>query len=137
MPIRVSSYTAAADAPSVGTAIFLGSDELLVGQHLDVNGYMISADGRFALVLQADGNLVLYGPKYQKKWSSNTAGLDATYLTPQSDGNLVLYNATGSIWSSSTSGYQPSNLQLQSDGNAVLTNPTNGALWARGKSGRL
>ena len=47
------------------------------------------------MLLQGDGNLVLYGPGYRKAlWASHTrdrCGFNETVLAMQSDGNLVLY----------------------------------------------
>lgn len=47
----------------------------------------------YSLVMQEDGNLVLYGDG-QPIWASNTAGAigSAFYVMMQDDGNLVIYN---------------------------------------------
>jgi hypothetical protein len=56
-----------------------------------VNASIRSQDGRFVLVLQGDGNLVLYGPQGQPLWASNTAGhSDVWDAVMQGDGNFVV-----------------------------------------------
>ena len=63
-----------------------------------------SAGKNAHLVMQPDGNLVLYSADSVAVWSSDSggSGVSNTYL--QSDGNLVVYKANGqSTWSSSTS----------------------------------
>ena len=51
------------------------------------------------LVLQSDGNVVLYGVVNQPVWSTNTAGTPGDILEMQEDGRLVLYGPTGALWS--------------------------------------
>jgi Pro-kumamolisin, activation domain/Bacterial Ig-like domain (group 3) len=53
-----------------------------------------------SLVLQSDGNLVLYGSGGGALWSSRTFNTAADVLTMQNDGNLVLYSPTAAVWSS-------------------------------------
>ncbi len=47
-----------------------------------------------SLVMQGDGNLVLYGPDGVAVYSTGTAGTAAARLIVQDDGNLVLYGPT-------------------------------------------
>lgn len=57
------------------------------------------------LVLQADGNLVLYNSNGAPVWASGTAGKGTSRLVMQNDGNLVLYRtSTGKATWSSKSG---------------------------------
>lgn len=57
------------------------SDTLTAGQSLENGSNMFSADGRFGLAMQQDGNLVQYmGTAGTVLWQSGTAG--ATYLQP-------------------------------------------------------
>jgi len=98
--------------------LLLADQSLLVGQML------VSQNGNFQLVLQPDGNLVLYqvSPTLAL-WSSQTAGQPSYVLTMQPDGNLVLYdNATppNALWSSQTFGHGGAYLILQDDGNLVV-----------------
>ncbi len=56
------------------------------------------------LVLQPDGNLVLYDANGFALWHTNTFKGGISKLAIQPDGNLVLYNSVQSNWSTNTSG---------------------------------
>lgn len=102
---------------------------LAKGNNLTTQQHLLSPDMNSALVLQGDGNLVLYND-FRAVWSSHTAGSKATRLTLQNDGNLVLYTASGkAVWHTETAGSDASTLKLQTDGNLVLYNPSNVARW--------
>jgi hypothetical protein len=73
------------------------NDRLFQGQ------YITSADGRFTLILQGDGNLVLYKPGGRPIWATGTSG-PVTEAVMQQDGNFVLYTPQGAIWASNTQG---------------------------------
>lgn len=88
-----------------------------------------SPDGRFRLVMQTDGNLVLYGPS-GALWSTVTVGSGATFAQTQTDGNFVVYtSASVPVWSSGTSGNPGAWLALQNDGNLVIYDGSNVAIW--------
>ncbi|KAK1270034.1 hypothetical protein QJS04_geneDACA007691 [Acorus gramineus] len=103
-------------------------------------------DADYALVLQADRNVVIYGPA---KWSTDTKsaalndanpnnilGTDKilyaehslTYadytLAMQADCNLVVYDKTRAVWQTNTAGkgYRDCYLKMQSDGDLVVYN---------------
>ena len=107
-------------SPGVGFYSTYMGDQLDANQSLYGNQYIMSDDNRFLLILQDDGNVVLYGPGYTSLWSSATGGDGGTQLLMQSDGNLVLYGSHGAVWSSATSGTSANELLMQNDGNAVL-----------------
>ena len=91
---------------------------LAPGRSLHRQSALRSADGRFQLWLQGDGNLVLYMGS-TVLWK--VTGLKGVTLTNRTDGNLVLLNAAGTVvWSSKTAGRGQSDLNLQNDGNLVL-----------------
>jgi hypothetical protein len=119
----------------VGTATYLGTDSLGPNASMSPGQYIMSADNRFVLIFQNDGNLVLYGPGYAVLWASNTAGSGANNLIMQSDGNLVLYKPGGVAWSSGKAGAGASTLVMQDDGNAVTYNSGGGATWASDTGG--
>jgi hypothetical protein len=84
--------------------------------------------GNVDLVMQADGNLVLYrhGNHTIHYWDSGTAGSHATQLLWQADGNLVLYTAgyAQHPWASNTNHKCAADwgmaLGLQTDSNMVI-----------------
>jgi hypothetical protein len=91
---------------------------------------LVSCDGRFVLVLQNDGNLVL-NQNGVTFWSSMTAGLGGTIAAMQSDGNFVIYTAMGRpVWATNTWGQPGASLVVQDDGNLVIYNTSNSSVWA-------
>lgn len=114
-------------------------------EHISPGTGFTSFDGRFMLMFQLDGNLVLYKGTFLSRenaiWSSNTHGNPNTYMVMQSDGNLVIYNnADGrAIWSAEVSGYPNAYLRIQDDGNVVIYESwpprRENALWSTGTGG--
>jgi hypothetical protein len=97
---------------------------------------LTTPDRKYNLVLQTDGNLVLYNANWKPIWATGTDGSSADRLTLQTDGNLVLYNANWKpIWATGTDGNGSSSLYLQLDHNVVLYSSTR-ATWATGTAGR-
>ena len=95
-------------------------DTLNVGDSLSQGQSLTSANGKYSLTLQKDGNLVLVDGG-QPVWSSKTDGKKAERATVQDDGNFVLYNKKNEgVWSTKTSG-AGAKLTLQDDRNLVLT----------------
>lgn len=93
----------------------------------------VSPNGSYTLVMQSDGNLVLYVRGGGALWSSRTANHPGATAWMQGDGNLVVYSPSGAaLWSSGTSGHSGSGLSVQNDGNVVIYSPTGVALWATG-----
>ncbi len=82
-----------------------------------------SASGSHRLVMQDDGNLVLYNTTSGAAlWNSGTSGNAGAYAVFQTDGNFVVYSANGrALWFSSTNGGSYGQyLAVQDDGNMVI-----------------
>ena len=119
-----SSTSAATPAPTPG--------QLAAGARLTAGQSVRSANGRFELLMQKDGNLVeIDRSNNVVVWASHTNGSGATCAVMQKDGNLVLYRGTpnttpggkitgAAVWSSSTSGNTGAWLSVQNDGNLVV-----------------
>lgn len=94
---------------------------------------LTSANGRYTLTLQTDGNLVLYRGT-TALWSTKTSGKPVSQAAMQADGNLVLYDAQGHpLWYSGTNGHPGAFLVVQDDGNVVLyvgSGALTVAIWA-------
>lgn len=104
-----------------------------------------SADGRYELRMQADGNLVEYDlTAHAVAWATDTAKSGASVAIMQKDGNFVLYktdpdtlcvSGKNDVWSSGTKGHSGAYLTVEANGNVVV-DPTNGsksrALWQSG-----
>jgi hypothetical protein len=95
------------------------------GQSFQVDAPLYSDDGTYRVVLQNDGNLVLYGPT-DALWASGTNGQSVSQCIMQTDGNLVIYGCNGPIWASNTSGNPGAYLKLQNDGMLAIYSPGGG-----------
>jgi len=96
---------------------------LRVGQQLE------TPDRKYRLILQYDGNLVLYSEN-RALWHTRTYTKQSNYLIMQNDGNLVLYDKdSNALWNSKTRGSGYSRLSLQMDGNLVLYDRNGNHTW--------
>ena len=77
-----------------------------------MNGYSWSFND-VKLVMQTDGNLVIYNSSGNPDWSSRTFGNLNAKLCSQRDGNLVIYTSDNKpIWASGTNTGKPSKILL-------------------------
>jgi hypothetical protein len=107
----------------------MSRSELQPGEQLNVGEQLESANGRVSLVVQGDGNIVLYRDDGKALWASNTVGRGTQSLVMQGDGNLVAYATNGAVWDSKT-GIPGTMAALQDDGNFVLYAPSGVPQWA-------
>jgi hypothetical protein len=106
------------------------------GTQLHPGQQVYSADGRYHLDFQQDGNLVLYNNYGNVMWASETNGTPASELRMQPDGNLVIYGpGQGVIWASNTQGHPGAALRIQDDGNVVIYSRGQRVLWATESNG--
>lgn len=56
------------------------------------------------VVMQGDGNFVMYRNGGGALWATGTNGTGADHVVMQDDGNLVVYGPTGAKWASNTVG---------------------------------
>ncbi|KQY60472.1 hypothetical protein ASD11_13585 [Aeromicrobium sp. Root495] len=108
-------------------------DTVGTGRHLTVGQRIVSRNGDYFAVMQADGNLVKYTRSGTAQWSSNTSGSGADRVEMQGDGNLVAYEGNSARWSSKTSGSN-ARLVMQDDGNLVVYSGST-ALWDASRNG--
>jgi LysM repeat protein len=94
-------------------------DRLQKGEKLEVGGKLTSSNGAYEVVLQDDGNLVLYSGT-DAVWSTETNGQKVERAEVQEDGNFVLYTAEKPVWASQTKGAKDVRLIIQDDRNLVL-----------------
>ncbi len=93
------------------------------GTTLNPGQILYSPSRNHELVMQYDGNLVLYNvTNGAALWNSGTSGNAGAYAAFQTDGNFVIYGANGkALWSSSTNGTSYGQyLAVQDDGNMVI-----------------
>lgn len=113
-------------------------------------GKLTSPSGNYVLIMQDDGNLVLYRGECSNTPSPSCAVWDSRthreqgnyYLAMQEDGNLVVYrgrppeNPSNAIWDSRTfRAHGNYFLAVQDDGNVVIYEGTElsdnrGAIWS-------
>ncbi|WP_329244156.1 protein kinase [Streptomyces sp. NBC_01478] len=75
---------------------------------------------RSKLIMQPDGNLVLYDASGTAHWASQTQGAGNTAVF-QEDGNFVVYSAQHqSLWASNTQGADGATLKVLETGNMVI-----------------
>ncbi|MCB5178760.1 hypothetical protein [Streptomyces antimicrobicus] len=104
--------------------------EISPGQRLEPGGRLADKVSRTELVMQTDGNLVLYalgnpGGHNLPLWHSGTWGNPGAYATMQADGNFVVYKqgggpqTGGGIWHTGTYGtgttFQPKAYLLEGE----------------------
>jgi hypothetical protein len=84
------------------------------------------------LLMQTDGNLVIYDEARRARWASNTVG-EGGFAMFQQDGNFVVYSPANSpVWASNTCCWGGNYLSVQNDGNVVVYTSFGLALWATG-----
>ena len=106
-------------------------DTLPPGGVMTAGMTMTSIDGRYTLAMQADGNLVVYGPRGPVFWTGSQPATGA-FLVMQGDGNAVVYDTAGARWDSATWAWPGARLVIQPDGNLVVYSSTYQPLWASG-----
>lgn len=100
-----------------------------------------SQNGRYYLVQQTDGNLVLYkgawnGPK-TALWSTVTGGHPGAFTVMQGDGNLVVYGKDKKpLWHTGTAPHKGAYLMMQDDGNLVVYSTSKKPLWSSKTAGK-
>ena len=116
-------------------AVTSGS-QLRQNQYLPANAALYSSDGRARLIMQSDGNLVLYRVSDGYViWASDTNGSGATRAYLQYDGNLVLQRADGSpVRATATDGRPGATLFVRSD--RVLIDVYGTTIWQRPQPAR-
>ncbi|WP_225849011.1 hypothetical protein [Streptomyces sp. HPF1205] len=84
--------------------------------------------GQYQLIMQHDGNLVIYDVAGHPLWDTQTYNNVGDYATMQSDGNFVVYQGTRALWNSGTGGNPGGYYYLcfQTDGNLVIYAPVAG-----------
>ncbi len=87
-------------------------DKLLQGQQIQ------STNGLYTVVLQTDGNVVLYNQEHSPLWATGAMGADSFVM--QTDGNLVAYQGKNPLWASDTAGQSNAFAIIQDDGNFVV-----------------
>ena len=110
----------------------IAADRLMPGESLYQGQSLTSLSGNHHLMMQSDGNLVIYNASGQAIWHTHTYGTDVNRLTMQTDGNLVLYTLSNKApWHTHTYNREGQGVYaiIQDDGNLVLYTASNQAIW--------
>lgn len=107
----------------------------LVNAGLSPNQALISSNGKYTLVMQSDGNLVIYR-QGTAIWASDTYRSGANRAFMQDDGNFVVYEYSSPKWASQTPGSGGVKLVMQNDGNLVIYKSNNAPVWASNTEGK-
>lgn len=108
-----------------------GANFLARGEVLTEGEYLRSDIGNYQLLMQSDGNLVLYQAGFAL-WETGTSGNPGAYVIFQSDGNLVVHASDGvPLWGTETWQTDASQLVLRDDGDLVLIGSNGHVYWRR------
>jgi hypothetical protein len=112
------------------------TDTLIVNQSMKPNQHLTSANGKYRLVFQPDGNLVLQRQSdHAQLWASDTAQKNGKRLVLGSDGNLRLEtHGKTAAWTSDTGNSRVNRLTVHDDGNVVMYDTANKQIWSTGTS---
>jgi hypothetical protein len=101
------------------------------GSELQVGDELVSRNGWVRLVLEPNGDLVLYRTQVQRRlWSSGTTGVDRVRM--EANGDLVAASAQGTQWHSDTDGNPGAHAVLGDDGNFAVYDTLENPLWSTG-----
>ncbi len=104
-------------------------DSTLASNRILRANQMITSTGRnYVLIMQGDGNLVMYGQA--AAWHTHTNGNPGAWAVMQGDGNLVVYSAAGkALWQSHTYGKGLATVTVTDSSNLVIMSPSNTVFW--------
>jgi len=90
------------------------------------------SNAKGTLIMQSDGNLVIYSEVGTPLWATGTVGHPGAVAVFQGDGNLVIYDPSGMpLWASNTGGVAPGGqATFQDDGNFVIYTAAGYPVWA-------
>jgi len=105
------------------------TNTLAAGAKLNPGASLKSSNGTYSLVMQDDGNLVIYESGGVAIWSTFTQ-TSPGFAIMQHDGNFVLYERDGVMpfWATGTDAPN-SKLTLQDTGNLAVVSPLGRPLW--------
>jgi len=107
--------------------------KLLAGERLRPGWYLQSPRRLCHLIMQKDGNLVLYAADGRALWASDTRYVASATAFMQRDGNFVIYSGSGrAAWASATDGHPGARLTAQDSARVVVTSRSGALLWSTG-----
>jgi hypothetical protein len=104
--------------------------QIFSGQGLTPGHSWQSRDGRFTLAMQTDSNLVLYEGKTALWATGTVGQDVAFMIMQADGNLVLYNTSENAVWNSETPGYEGASLAIQNDGNLVIYAPEAGAVWA-------
>ncbi|NRQ36877.1 hypothetical protein HII36_34315 [Nonomuraea sp. NN258] len=121
----------AADKPLWSSTAYFG--KLPSGHVLRAGQWVQSANGRYKLIQQDEGNAVLYDGR-TSLFTTPTAGHPGARSVMQREGNWVVYDRNDkALWTTKTAGNPGAWLAVQNDGQIVIYSRDNKPLWSSRK----
>lgn len=125
-PPPVAPVAAVAPVPSQVSAL----GKLPSGQTLFSGDTIKSLGGRYKVIQQKEGNLVLYTADNHPVWTSPTDGNPGARAVMQKEGNLVIYGPTNrAVWATPTAGNPGAQLEVRDDGTLAVVGSNGSVLW--------
>ncbi len=113
------------------------SNLLTTGEVLTSGHAVLSANGRFAMIMQRDGNLVEFVVGGRALWQSHTYGHPGNVAVLAANGNLEVVSSAGKLlWQTGTTRSGPTHAVIQDDANFVVYPARGPAVWASGTEGK-
>lgn len=121
-------------AGATNIAIGGNSDRINSGASLTSGNKLVSPNGWYQLIMQTDGNLVLYTKGNEVLWSTSTNLSGSCYAIMETNGEFRVRATVGGAvqWTSGTPGSGGTRVQLQNDGNLVMFTTSNVPVWDTG-----
>lgn len=114
----------------------LDCGHLFPWQGLTPGQSVTACNGAVRLVLQYDGNAVLYNRAGRALWHTKTNGKPSSFLFMAPGGWLTVSAGQTYLWSSNNAGSAGAYLAVQDDGNMVIYSRDDVALWATNTVGK-
>ncbi|MEU7065734.1 hypothetical protein [Streptomyces sp. NPDC046161] len=141
--VLVPGVASATDPSQCMTSAGGRTADLRPGQRLESGASLVPTPGKPELVMQPDGNLVVYaignGGTRLPLWNSGTYGNPGAYALMQDDGNFVIYKKDGGpqtgggIWNTATYGNRANDYVaawIRDDGEFSVSGRGEDSLWS-------
>jgi hypothetical protein len=113
------------------TSLSDAKNHLNAGENLAIGSSLKSTNGTYELIMQQDGNLVLYKKDASYTWATWTHGKNVKNCIFQADGNLVLYDPNQTpLWHSNSYNKGGVVLRLEDDGSLRIYDRYNTVIWS-------
>lgn len=114
--------------------IFITGETLRSGPTMHAGDALVSSDGSYRFMMQANGNLsILLTTSGRLIWSMGTAGNPGAWAVLQRDGNLVVHAPDGAVLETTGTGGHPRGsygVRIRDDSNLAIQTPDGNPFWS-------